>query len=186
MILRFASSFFSRIFLAFLQFWFCTIFRAVFQYFFFSICFNYSIFLHNFSSFLPLQNCFKIFSSDLSLQPLDCLSYPDICRIKRSLSRFQMSEMVNLHFINLLEALKETRCTILMKLLPIWSPVLSSHSSLSTTLQQRLKAIRDSEPDLDNPELHQSEALLKFLQKLQFKMGQIEVQSSTATQFYSI
>lgn len=97
-----------------------------------------------------------------------------------------MSEMVNLHFINLLEALKETRCTILMKLLPIWSPVLSSHSSLSTTLQQRLKSIRDCEPDLENPEVHHSEALLKFLQKLQFKMGQIEVQSSTATQFYSI
>jgi len=28
--------------------------------------------------------------------------------------------------------------------------------------------------------------LLKWLQRLQFKMGQIEVQSSTATQFYSI
>lgn len=97
-----------------------------------------------------------------------------------------MSEMVNLHFINLLEALKETRCTIIMKLLPLWSPVLSSHSPLSSTLQQRLKAIRDAEPDLENSDVHQSETLLKFLQKLQFKMGQIELQSSTATQFYSI
>ncbi|XP_055321973.1 protein unc-79 homolog isoform X3 [Sitodiplosis mosellana] len=97
-----------------------------------------------------------------------------------------MSEMVNLHFINLLEALKETRCTILTKLLPLWSPVLSSHSQLSATLQQRLKAVRDYEQDLENPDVQQSEALLKFLQKLQFKMGQIELQSSTATQFYSI
>lgn len=97
-----------------------------------------------------------------------------------------MSEMVNLHFINLLEALKETRCTILTKLLPLWSPVLSSQSRLSSTLQQRLKAVRDFEPNLENPDIHQSEALLKFLQKLQFKMGQIELQSSTATQFYSI
>lgn len=101
-------------------------------------------------------------------------------------SFFQMSEMVNLHFINLLEALKETRCTILTKLLPLWSPVLSSHSQLSATLQQRLKAVRDFEQDIDNPDIQQCESLLKFLQKLQFKMGQIELQSSTATQFYSI
>lgn len=107
-------------------------------------------------------------------------------KISLIFSCFQMSEMVNLHFINLLEALKETRCTIIMKLLPLWSPVLSSHSPLSSTLQQRLKTIRDSEPDLENSDVHQSETLLKFLQKLQFKMGQIELQSSTATQFYSI
>lgn len=97
-----------------------------------------------------------------------------------------MSEMVNLHFINLLEALKETRCTILTKLLPLWSPVLSSHSQLSNILQQRLKAVRDFAPSIDEPDVHQSEALLKHLLKLQFKMGQIELQSSTATQFYSI
>lgn len=94
--------------------------------------------------------------------------------------------MVNLHFINLLEALKETRCTILTKLLPLWSPVLSSQSHLSNTLQQRLKNVRDSEPNLEEHDAPQSESLLKFLQKLQFKMGQIELQSSTATQFYSI
>lgn len=97
-----------------------------------------------------------------------------------------LSEMVNLHFINLLEALKETRCTILTKLLPLWSPVLSSQSHLSNTLQQRLKCVRDMEPNIEEQDTPQSEALLKFLQKLQFKMGQIELQSSTATQFYSI
>lgn len=94
--------------------------------------------------------------------------------------------MVNLHFINLLEALKETKCTILTKLLPVWSPVLSSHSQLSNTLQQRLKNVRDLPPNIDDPDIHQNEALLKYLLKLQFKMGQIELQSSTATQFYSI
>ncbi|XP_031621809.1 protein unc-79 homolog isoform X2 [Contarinia nasturtii] len=108
------------------------------------------------------------------------------CILSLVSSSKMMSEMVNLHFINLLEALKETRCTILTKLLPLWSPVLSSHTQLSATLQQRLKAVRDFEQDLEDPDVHQSEALLKFLQKLQFKMGQIELQSSTATQFYSI
>lgn len=94
--------------------------------------------------------------------------------------------MVNLHFINLMEALKETKCTILTKLLPLWSPVLSSHSQLSSTLQQRLKNVRDFAPNTDDPDIHPNEILLKYLLKLQFKMGQIEVQSSTATQFYSI
>lgn len=94
--------------------------------------------------------------------------------------------MVNLHFLSLLEALKETRSTILAKLLPLWSPVLSSHSQLSGTLHVRLQNCRDFAPSIEEQEMHTSEALLKWLQRLQFKMGQIELQSSTATQFYSI
>jgi hypothetical protein len=31
-----------------------------------------------------------------------------------------------------------------------------------------------------------SDVLLKWLKRLQFKLGQIEVQSSAATQFYSV
>lgn len=46
-----------------------------------------------------------------------------------------LSEMVNLHFLSLLEALQETKSTILAKLLPLWSPVLSSTTPLSGTLQ---------------------------------------------------
>lgn len=97
-----------------------------------------------------------------------------------------LSEMVNLHFLSLLEALKETRSTVLSKLLPLWSPVLSSNTQLSGTLHVRLQNCRDIAPTVTEQELHQSSALLKWLQRLQFKMGQIELQSSTATQFYSI
>lgn len=93
--------------------------------------------------------------------------------------------MVNLHFLSLLEGLKETGSTILAKLLPLWSPVLSSQSQLSVTLHVRLQGCRDFAPVI-NQEAHASEVLLKWLQRLQFKMGQIELQSSTATQFYSI
>jgi protein unc-79 len=96
-----------------------------------------------------------------------------------------LSEMVNLHFLSLLEALKETRSTIFSKLLPIWSSLLSSNTPLSGTLQVRLQNCRDLPPSVVE-ELLQSDALLKWLQRLQFKMGQIELQSSTATQFYSI
>lgn len=98
-------------------------------------------------------------------------------------SHSKLSEMVNLHFLSLLEALKETRSTILSKLLPLWSPLLSS-KNLSGTLHVRLQNCRDMINEVD---LHQSEALLKWLQRLQFKMAQIELQSSQATtQFYSL
>lgn len=97
-----------------------------------------------------------------------------------------LSEMVNLHFLSLLEALRETKSTILAKLLPLWSPVLSSSSQISGTSQVRLQACRDLNPVPGESEAYNSDALLKWLQRLQFKMGQIELQSSTATQFYSI
>lgn len=101
-------------------------------------------------------------------------------------SHSKLSEMVNLHFLSLLEALKETRSTILSKLLPLWSPLLSS-KNLSGTLHVRLQNCRDIAPNPDEIDLHPSEALLKWLQRLQFKMAQIELQSSQATtQFYSI
>lgn len=35
-------------------------------------------------------------------------------------------------------------------------------------------------------EVHLEGWLLRWLQKLQFKMGQIEIQSSTASQFYNV
>uniref|UniRef100_U5ELY1 Uncharacterized protein n=1 Tax=Corethrella appendiculata TaxID=1370023 RepID=U5ELY1_9DIPT len=106
--------------------------------------------------------------------------------ILQLVSHSKLSEMVNLHFLSLLEALKETQSTVLAKLLPLWSSVLSSHTQLSGTLHVRLQNCRDIAPSVYEQDLHQSEALLKWLQRLQFKMGQIELQSSTAIQFYSI
>lgn len=102
------------------------------------------------------------------------------------ISHSKLSEMVNLHFLSLLEALKETRSTILSKLLPLWSPLLSC-KNLSSTLQVRLQNCRDIAPNNpDEIDIKCSDALLKWLQKLQFKMAQIELQSSQATQFYSL
>lgn len=97
-----------------------------------------------------------------------------------------LSEMVNLHFLSMLEALMETHSTILSKLLPMWGPVLTSNTPLSGTLLVRLQTVRDMAPNLEEADQTVSAALLKWLQRLQFKMGQIELQSSTATQFYSI
>ncbi|KAK4872146.1 hypothetical protein RN001_016270 [Aquatica leii] len=105
-----------------------------------------------------------------------------------------LSEIVSLHFLSMLEALLECHSTLVGKLLPLWTPVLSSnHLQLPGHLQVRLQNCRNYPPNshfevlpgkskfyLSNP------ILLKWLQRLQFKMGQIELQSSTATQFYSL
>lgn len=39
-----------------------------------------------------------------------------------------MSDMVNLHFVSVIEALLECRSSSLSKLLPIWRPILHSES----------------------------------------------------------
>jgi hypothetical protein len=40
---------------------------------------------------------------------------------------FQLAEMVNLHFLSLLEAMLECNSSVLSKLLPVWTPVLFSY-----------------------------------------------------------
>ncbi|KAK6640822.1 hypothetical protein RUM44_012519 [Polyplax serrata] len=94
-----------------------------------------------------------------------------------------LAEMVNLHFLSLLEALLEVNASILGKLMPLWSPVLYAHHvQLPGHLQVRLQNCRNFAPT--NPT--SNVLLAKWLQRLQFKMGQIELQSSAATQFYSV
>nr|CAD7567210.1 unnamed protein product [Timema californicum] len=107
----------------------------------------------------------------------------------------QLAEMVNLHFLSLLEALLECNSTVLSKLLPLWSPVLFAHHiQLPGHLQVRLQGCRNF-PPFTSPstppvnQQHQSVSnivLLRWLQRLQFKMGQIELQSSAATQFFIV
>ncbi|XP_043278465.1 protein unc-79 homolog isoform X2 [Venturia canescens] len=104
-----------------------------------------------------------------------------------------LAEMVNLHFLSLLEALLECRSILLSKLLPLWSPILFSHHvQLPGHLQVRLQNCRNFPPpkmaDHFISKRRESNAvLLRWLNRLQFKMGQIEMQSSTVTtQFYSI
>nr|XP_018900718.1 PREDICTED: protein unc-79 homolog isoform X2 [Bemisia tabaci] len=109
-----------------------------------------------------------------------------------------MAEMINLHFLSLLEALLEVHSSVLSKLLPIWTPILFAHHiQLPGHLQLRLQnccnfpptspSVAPSSPDTSeiNPVSHNL-ILVRWLNRLQFKMGQIELQSSTATQFYSV
>ncbi|XP_065166264.1 protein unc-79 homolog isoform X3 [Atheta coriaria] len=105
-----------------------------------------------------------------------------------------LSEIVSLHFLSMLEALIECHSTFVGKLLPLWTPVLCSNQiQLPGHLQVRLQNCRnfipighaEVLPEKSKQHIH-NPVLLKWLQRLQFKMGQIELQSSTATQFYSL
>ena len=40
-----------------------------------------------------------------------------------------LAEMVNLHFLSLMEALMECHSTILVKLMPLWTPVLFAYQA---------------------------------------------------------
>ncbi|KAF2367443.1 hypothetical protein FHG87_001798 [Trinorchestia longiramus] len=116
-----------------------------------------------------------------------------------------LGEMVSLHFLALLEALQECGSTVLTRLLPLWAPLLHSphQAKLPDQLAVRLQTCQDAipllpavthtmeqqRPPLNNSPLSSSSvlpSLLVWLKRLQFKMGQIELQSSAATQFYSI
>ncbi|XP_063060311.1 protein unc-79 homolog [Engraulis encrasicolus] len=96
-----------------------------------------------------------------------------------------MVEMVCLHVISLMEALQECNSTIFVKLIPMWLPMIQSNlKHLSAGLHLRLQAIQ-------NRAIHhcgsgvQQQALRKWLQCTQFKMAQVEIQSSeAASQFY--
>lgn len=100
-----------------------------------------------------------------------------------------LAEMVSLHFLSLMEALLECNSTVLARLLPMWTPVLYSYQGqLPSQLKVRLQACLDWLPPVQTREeaTFVSSNFLKWLQRIQFKMGQIELQSSAATQFYSV
>ncbi|XP_027855877.1 protein unc-79 homolog isoform X4 [Xiphophorus couchianus] len=100
-----------------------------------------------------------------------------------------MVEMVCLHVISLMEALQECNSTIFVKLIPMWLPMIQANlKHLSAGLQLRLQAIQNR---VNHQCLHGQTsgappfALRKWLQCTQFKMAQVEIQSSeAASQFY--
>jgi len=105
-----------------------------------------------------------------------------------------LAEMVNLHFLGLLEALMECNSTILVKLLPLWTPVMYAfHVQLPDHVKVRLQVIQDFKPpEAKEPEQEAldrakgNEFVKKWLQRMQFKMGQTEMQASNVNQFFSV
>ncbi|KAF6133616.1 unc-79-like protein, NALCN channel complex subunit [Phyllostomus discolor] len=106
-----------------------------------------------------------------------------------------MVEMVCLHVISLMEALQECNSTIFVKLIPMWLPMIQSNiKHLSAGLQLRLQAIQNNVNHRSLRTLPGSApsgaglaALRKWLHCTQFKMAQVEIQSSeAASQFYPL
>ncbi|XP_053330696.1 protein unc-79 homolog isoform X1 [Spea bombifrons] len=106
-----------------------------------------------------------------------------------------MVEMVCLHLISLMEALQECDSTVFVKLIPMWLPMIQSNiKHLSAGLQLRLQAIQNNVNQQNLRMLqgsaqmnHNSTVLRKWLQCTQFKMAQVEIQSSeAASQFYPL
>ncbi|XP_052550498.1 protein unc-79 homolog isoform X7 [Tympanuchus pallidicinctus] len=106
-----------------------------------------------------------------------------------------MVEMVCLHVISLMEALQECNSTIFVKLIPMWLPMIQSNlKHLSAGLQLRLQAIQSNVNHHSLRMLQGSgqmnnslSVLRKWLQCTQFKMAQVEIQSSeAASQFYPL
>lgn len=100
-----------------------------------------------------------------------------------------LAEMVNLHFLSLMEALQECNSSVLAKLCPMWTSILYSyHAQLPGHLQVRMQAVQNWEPPHPTKDhtSFNSYILLTWLKRIQFKLGQIEVQSSAATQIYVV
>ncbi|XP_066903218.1 protein unc-79 homolog isoform X4 [Halyomorpha halys] len=101
---------------------------------------------------------------------------------------------VNAHFLTLLEALLECKSAVLNKLMPVWSPVLySGQIPIPGQIQMRLQTCNNFAPTTPLSstlntvnQATQNTVLLQWLKRLQFKMGQVELQSSAATQIYSV
>ncbi|XP_074599916.1 UNC-79 domain-containing protein isoform X2 [Brevipalpus obovatus] len=101
----------------------------------------------------------------------------------------KLAEMVSLHFLSLMEAFMECNSNMLARLRPMWIPVFRSYEGqLSGHLRVRFQTCIDWQPPVlrsDDADPHTyPPPMLRWLMKLQFKMGQIENQSSAAIQFY--
>ncbi|CAI9733136.1 QUALITY PROTEIN: unc-79 homolog [Octopus vulgaris] len=100
-----------------------------------------------------------------------------------------LAERVNLHFLRLMEALQECNSSVLAKLFPMWTAILYAyHAQLPAHLQVRLQACQNWEPPLQTKEQTSASVsiLMNWLKRIQFKLGQTEVQSAAATQFYTV
>ncbi|XP_037086283.1 protein unc-79 homolog [Pollicipes pollicipes] len=94
-----------------------------------------------------------------------------------------LGEMVNLHFLSLMEALAECNASTLARLLPVWTQVFYAYNQqLPGHLSVRLQNCQSQPPAGHSCQ----QLLLSWIQRLQFKMGQIELQSSAAAQFYTV
>ncbi|KAH9417943.1 Protein unc-79 [Dermatophagoides pteronyssinus] len=101
----------------------------------------------------------------------------------------QLADTITLHFLSLIETLMECNSEILARLLPLWLPFFNSYpGQLSDHVSARLKTLISwpVPAQTKNDAMMLSTVLIRWLQRIQARMSQIEIQSSTVTQFYCV
>ncbi|KAL4003430.1 Cation-channel complex subunit UNC-79 family protein [Acanthocheilonema viteae] len=91
-----------------------------------------------------------------------------------------LADMVNLHFLNTMQALRQCSSAVLGQLGAMWQPILTAyHAQIPSKLRLKLDSC-------ENQPLLNSEPLQQWLKGVRYKISQIELQTSAASPFYNV
>ncbi|WKY02896.1 hypothetical protein Q1695_016301 [Nippostrongylus brasiliensis] len=91
-----------------------------------------------------------------------------------------LADMVNLHFLNTIQALQQVNSALLCQLYPMWAPILTAyHSQIPNQLRIKLDSC-ENQPSLAPPPLSD------WLKKVRYKISQVELQTSAASPYYNV
>ncbi|VDM92206.1 unnamed protein product, partial [Litomosoides sigmodontis] len=91
-----------------------------------------------------------------------------------------LADMVNLHFLNTIQALRQCSSAVLGQLGAMWQPILTAyHVQIPNKLRLKLDSC-ENQPTLN------SEPLQQWLKGVRYKISQIELQTSVASPFYNV
>ncbi|CEF65747.1 Protein unc-79 homolog [Strongyloides ratti] len=91
-----------------------------------------------------------------------------------------LADMVNLHFVNTMQALQQVNSAVLCQLYPMWQPILTAyHNQIPTQLRVKLEAC-ENQPSLQIHDIY------SWIKRVRFKISQIELQTSAASPFYNV
>ncbi|VDN58014.1 unnamed protein product, partial [Dracunculus medinensis] len=91
-----------------------------------------------------------------------------------------LADMVNLHFLNTMQALQQCNSAVLCQLSAMWQPILTAyHGQIPSQLRMKLDSCENQ------PSLH-LQSLSQWLKGVRYKISQIELQTSAASPFYNV
>ncbi|CAI5446505.1 unnamed protein product [Caenorhabditis angaria] len=91
-----------------------------------------------------------------------------------------LADMVNLHFLNTIQALQQVNSALLCQLYSMWAPILTAyHSQIPNQLRMKLDSCQN-QPSLETPMVNE------WLKKVRYKISQVELQTSAASPFYNV
>uniref|UniRef100_A0A1I7VUI5 Protein unc-79-like protein n=1 Tax=Loa loa TaxID=7209 RepID=A0A1I7VUI5_LOALO len=91
-----------------------------------------------------------------------------------------LADMVNLHFLNTMQALRQCSSAVLGQLGAMWQPILTAyHAQIPSKLRLKLDSC-ENQPSLN------SEPLQQWLKGVRYKISQIELQTSAASPLYNV